>query len=113
MRKFHNPAAKGPNKMVSRLRLAAGWIPPRDSATGALLARGRLWDFTENIAAGRREGKNRRDGATVSERVLRLADKLGRELWEQARNRGVVSSESQGQMLRTSRRRKSLDKARL
>ncbi len=33
---------------------------------------GRLWDLCENISKFRREGKNRRDTATVSSRVLRL-----------------------------------------
>jgi hypothetical protein len=40
-----------------------------------------LWDFTERIAKSRREGKNRRDGATVSTRVLALADTAGRQLF--------------------------------
>lgn len=43
---------------------------------------GRLWDFTEMIAKSRREGKNRRDGATVSTRVLELADRVGRKMYE-------------------------------
>ncbi|ATY59285.1 Phospholipid glycerol acyltransferase, partial [Cordyceps militaris] len=64
--------------------LDPSWRPPRDPATGALLAEGKLWDFTEKIASCRREGKNRRDGATVSSRVLRLTDELGRALFEQA-----------------------------
>lgn len=34
---------------------------------------GRLWDFCERIGCYRREGKNRRDTSTVSNRVLRLA----------------------------------------
>ena len=48
------------------------------------MASGRLWDFTEKIAASRREGKNRRDGATVSTRVLKLADTLGAKLFAEA-----------------------------
>lgn len=70
--------------MPPRLRLAPEWRLPRGE-NGSLLAEGRLWDFTERIAACRREGKNRRDGATVSTRVLRLADKLGRQLTEEAK----------------------------
>lgn len=70
--------------MPPRLRLASEWAAPRDPETGALLASGRLWDFTEKIAASRREGKNRRDGATVSTRVLLLTDTLGAQLFEQA-----------------------------
>jgi hypothetical protein len=34
---------------------------------------GRLWDLCEHIGRFRREGKNRRDTATVASRVLRLA----------------------------------------
>jgi len=45
---------------------------------------GRLWNFIEKIAQSRREGKNRRDGATVSSRVLALANKVGRELFASA-----------------------------
>jgi hypothetical protein len=45
---------------------------------------GRLWNFIEKIAQSRREGKNRRDGATVSTRVLALANKVGRELFPKA-----------------------------
>lgn len=34
---------------------------------------GKLWDFCDRVGKFRREGKNRRDTATVSSRVLRLA----------------------------------------
>lgn len=72
-------------KIPPRLRLAPDWQPPRDPATGELRALGsRLWVFTEKIASSRREGKNRRDGATVSTRVVRLTDVLGRRLFDQA-----------------------------
>ena len=71
-------------KMPPRLCLAAEWRAPRDHESGALLASGKLWDFIERIASSRREGKNRRDGATVSTRVLRLTDALGAELFEKA-----------------------------
>ncbi|KAF4966567.1 hypothetical protein FSARC_5809 [Fusarium sarcochroum] len=70
-------------KIPLRVQLDASWRTPRDPTTGALLAEGRMWDFTEKIAKSRREGKNRRDGATVSSRVLRLTDELGRKLWEE------------------------------
>lgn len=65
------------------MQLDPSWRASRDE-TGALVAEGKLWDFIEKIASCRREGKNRRDGATVSSRVLRLADELGRKLFEQA-----------------------------
>ncbi|KAI1497868.1 acyltransferase [Biscogniauxia marginata] len=72
------------SKAPPRLRLASDWMPSRDAKTGALQASGRLWDFIERIASSRREGKNRRDGATVSTRVLSLTDRLGRKLFEEA-----------------------------
>ncbi|KAG6355733.1 hypothetical protein INS49_003697 [Diaporthe citri] len=72
-------------KIPPRLRLAPEWQPARDPTTGSLNAIGsRLWNFTEKIANSRREGKNRRDGATVSTRVVRLTDLLGRKLFEEA-----------------------------
>ncbi|KAL2200254.1 hypothetical protein P885DRAFT_27951 [Corynascus similis CBS 632.67] len=69
-------------RIPPRLRVAPEWRPGRDEKTGRLLASGRLWDFTEKIASSRREGKNRRDGATVSTRVVALTDALGRKLFE-------------------------------
>ncbi|KAH8913038.1 acyltransferase-domain-containing protein [Coniochaeta sp. PMI_546] len=71
-------------KVPPRLRLAPEWKPSRDRSTGRLIASGRLWEFTEKIASSRREGKNRRDGATVSTRVVALADTVGRKLFEEA-----------------------------
>ncbi|KAL2146938.1 hypothetical protein VTI28DRAFT_1665 [Corynascus sepedonium] len=71
-------------RIPPRLRVAPEWRPGRDEKTGRLLASGRLWDFTEKIASSRREGKNRRDGATVSTRVVALTDALGRKLFEDA-----------------------------
>lgn len=79
---IHVVKSKDP-KIPPRLRLAPEWTPSRDK-TGHLIASGRLWEFTEKIASSRREGKNRRDGATVSTRVVGLADKLGRKLFEEA-----------------------------
>ncbi|OKL58217.1 hypothetical protein UA08_06529 [Talaromyces atroroseus] len=64
------------------MRLAPEWTPQRDEQTGKLMDRGRLWDFTERIARSRREGKNRRDGATVSSRVLTMTDTVGRQLFQ-------------------------------
>ncbi|KAK3389836.1 hypothetical protein B0H63DRAFT_104720 [Podospora didyma] len=74
-----------------RMRLAPEWRPARDEVTGNLLASGRLWDFTEKIASSRREGKNRRDGATVSTRVVALTDALGQKLFEDAVSPGTGS----------------------
>lgn len=63
----------------ARIRLKEEWVPERDGR--GIVARGRLWEFAERISWSRREGKNRRDGATVQSRVLKLADKVARELW--------------------------------
>ncbi|KAJ5746199.1 hypothetical protein N7520_011381 [Penicillium odoratum] len=69
------------SKAGPTLRLAPEWTPERDPHTGQVLSRGKLWDFTELIAQSRREGKNRRDGATVSSRVLKMSDVVGRQLF--------------------------------
>lgn len=79
----HVVKSKDP-KIPPRLQLDPEWRPSRDPETGALLAEGKLWDFTEKIASSRREGKNRRDGATVSVRVLMLTDELGAKLYTEA-----------------------------
>lgn len=77
--------SKGENpKGGPTVRLAPDWIPERDPTTGELRASGRLWDFIEKIALYRREGKNRRDGAAVSTRVLSLAARLNHQLFQDA-----------------------------
>ena len=102
-------------KVPPRLRLAPEWRPSRDPATGSLVAAGRFWDFTEKIASSRREGKNRRDGATVSTRVVRLTDELGRRLFAEARaadGRPTLSSEEARTLkadVKESRRRRTLE----
>ena len=99
-------------KVPPRLRLAPEWTPSRELETGDLIASGRLWDFTEKIAKSRREGKNRRDGATVSTRVLRLTDMLGRKLFEEATTPKLSHEEvlDLKRTVREERRRKSLDR---
>jgi hypothetical protein len=72
------------SKVAPTVRLSPMWTPKRDVRTGRVLNSGRLWDFTEMIAQSRREGKNRRDGATVSTRVITLSDRLGLELFKEA-----------------------------
>ncbi|KAF2458886.1 hypothetical protein BDY21DRAFT_339151 [Lineolata rhizophorae] len=68
-----------------KIRLAADWAPTRDPSTGRIVAHGsKLWDFAEMISQSRREGKNRRDGATVQNRVLSLVDVVGGQLFEEA-----------------------------
>ena len=71
---------KGP----STIKLVESWTPKRDNETRKIVPEGKLWNFIENIAQSRREGKNRRDGATVSSRVLVLADEIGRQLFDNA-----------------------------
>lgn len=66
------------------VRLAEGWVPVRDEVTGQVKAAGKLWDFCEEISRYRVEGKHRRDSDDVVARVLRLAETVGRELWEKA-----------------------------
>jgi hypothetical protein len=61
--------------------LADDWVPVRGAK--GIIAEGPLWRFAEQISASRREGKNRRDGATVQSRVLSLADLVGKGLWEE------------------------------
>lgn len=57
--------------------LSAEWMPERDPKTGKILTSGRLWGFVEKIAVSRREGKNRRDSASVGARVMGLMEMLG------------------------------------
>lgn len=70
------------DKSPATIRLAEEWVPVRGSK--GIIAEGPLWRFAERISASRREGKNRRDGATVQSRVLALADVVGKGLWEDA-----------------------------
>ncbi|KAF2009907.1 glycerol-3-phosphate acyltransferas-like protein [Aaosphaeria arxii CBS 175.79] len=71
-------------KAPPTIKLADEWIPERSSRTAGIIGSGPLWAFAEKISLSRREGKNRRDGATVIHRVLHLADVVGAPLWEDA-----------------------------
>ncbi|KAF1839343.1 acyltransferase-domain-containing protein [Decorospora gaudefroyi] len=64
------------------IRLAPEWVPRRADAD--IVAHGPLWRFADRISASRREGKNRRDGATVRSRVLALVQVVGEGLWADA-----------------------------
>ena len=98
-------------KISLKIKLADSWAPARDTETGNIVPEGKLWTFIETIAKSRREGKNRRDGATVSTRVLALADKVGRQLFESAAVSNIVAP---NEMLSQRTRRKDVkDKARL
>lgn len=63
-----------------RVRVDEGWMPGRDAA-GRVMGDGRLWSFVERIAGSRREGKNRRDSASVGRRVMTLTERLAERLW--------------------------------
>jgi len=43
-------------KQQASIKLAPEWTPERDNETGAIVPRGKLWDFIETIALSRREG---------------------------------------------------------
>ncbi|OBZ87843.1 Dihydroxyacetone phosphate acyltransferase [Choanephora cucurbitarum] len=64
-------------KLWSEVAISPSYTPERQN--GVLIPRGHLWELVEHIGKFRREGKNRRDNATVSTRVLRLADILGED----------------------------------
>ena len=99
-------------KIPTTIKLAEGWTPKRDPATGHISPEGKLWSFIETIASSRREGKNRRDGATVSTRVLVLADKVGRQLFENAAAKGDAAMDA-SRSPKKRRRKDSPTKARL
>lgn len=92
-------------RSAPRVRLDLDYLPQRND-DGSLRAEGKLWELCEHISLSRREGKNRRDGATVRTRVLALADLVGSELWDDAvDSSGEGESEGGG---RKSRRRKGV-----
>ena len=76
------------DKSPVMIRLNDEWMPVRGEK--GIIAHGPLWRFAERISASRREGKNRRDGATVQHRVLHLADLVGEGLWEGGAKEGDV-----------------------
>ena len=93
-------------KIPARVRLDPEWVPIRDES-GDLKPEGKLWDLCELISQSRREGKNRRDGATVRTRVLGLANLVGADLFE------TSILEADGQPRKTRRRRGIQTTARL
>jgi hypothetical protein len=88
--------------------LAPEWTPERNPENGRIVARGRLWDFIEKIAQSRREGKNRRDGATVSTRVLRLTDTIARTMFSDASAYANMTEEDKILLKRKQKRRQAL-----
>lgn len=91
-------------KSALSVQIAPDWMPERNLETGSLQARGRLWDLIGKISEHRREGKNRRDGATVSTRVLGLASKLNDELFGELEGESDTEGPAQ---VRKSRQRRS------
>lgn len=96
------------SKTPPRTRLSPDWTPRRDLKTGLILPEGRLWDFIEKIAQSRREGKNRKDGATVSTRVLRLTEIIGKSLFDSDRTVDHLSEEDQTTLNQSQKRRKAM-----
>jgi hypothetical protein len=91
-----------------RAGLSPDWKPRRDTTTGLIVAEGRLWDFIEKIAQSRREGKNRRDGATVSTRVLRLTETIGHTLFSNDAVEATLSEEDKKLLKKQQQRRQAL-----
>lgn len=77
------------SKVPARARLGESWSPARNAQGGLVLEGSKLWELCERISLSRREGKNRRDGATVKNRVLGLVELVGAQLWEKARLPGI------------------------
>lgn len=70
---------RGAKKNDQRIRFLPSWLPTRDKS-GKVAKEGKLWTFVDTIGQSRREGKNRRDTATVGRRVLDLVDTVGAAL---------------------------------
>ena len=95
-------------KVQPKAKLAPEWTPKRDAQTGLIIPEGRLWDFIEKIAQSRREGKNRRDGATVSTRVLRLTETIGRKIFGDESAEARLSEEDKKLLKKRLQRRQAL-----
>ncbi|KAK9451590.1 uncharacterized protein V1518DRAFT_369916 [Limtongia smithiae] len=95
------------------MSLAPAWLPQRyDSdeslaeshlAEFSIKPEGRLWDYTEKISEFRREGKNRRDSESMSQRVLTLADSAGRMLERKMQSFADVTKPETDALVRLSR----------
>ncbi|KAI9486051.1 MAG: glycerol-3-phosphate acyltransferase [Benjaminiella poitrasii] len=86
-KRYSNP------KPWSEVAISNEYTPERQN--GILMPRGHLWGLVERIGRFRREGKNRRDNATVSTRVLRLADMLGEHNTIPTANQKAANKKSQ------------------
>jgi hypothetical protein len=94
-------------KIQPRAKISPDWIPQRDPVTGQIIPAGRLWNFIEKIAQSRREGKNRRDGATVSTRVLRLTETIGKMLFSVEPGKHTMSEEDRIELKKKQKRRQA------
>ncbi|KAG2210014.1 hypothetical protein INT47_003450 [Mucor saturninus] len=84
-------------KTWSEVAVSPAYTPERQN--GILIPRGHLWELVERIGKFRREGKNRRDNATVSTRVLRMADILGEDnAKERADAKKIVASDNKAKI---------------
>lgn len=95
------------SKVQPKAKLAPEWESGRNPQ-GVLAPEGRLWAFTEKIALSRREGKNRRDGATVSTRVLRLTDTIGQALYSDSTSGAGMSEEDKMLLKKQQKRRQAM-----
>ncbi|TVY42307.1 putative glycerol-3-phosphate acyltransferase, mitochondrial [Lachnellula occidentalis] len=96
------------SKIPPKAKLAPEWKSTRNPENDLLIPEGRLWDFTEKIAQSRREGKNRRDGATVSTRVLRLTDTIGRVLYAESMADAGMTEEDKALSKKQQKRRQAM-----
>lgn len=95
------------SKIPPRAKISPDWAPTRDKITELIRPEGRLWDFIEKIAQSRREGKNRRDGATVSTRVLGHTETIGARLYGEGEG-GIMSDEDKKDLKKKQKRREVL-----
>ncbi|KAM5476135.1 hypothetical protein MauCBS54593_000820 [Microsporum audouinii] len=93
------------------MRLSPEWTPKRDPETDKLLPQGKLWEFIRMIAQSRREGKNRRDGETISSRVLELSETMGRTLFQRAKPVKPASDDGEVELSSQIQRRRAIDTA--
>ncbi|TVY52478.1 Dihydroxyacetone phosphate acyltransferase [Lachnellula cervina] len=96
------------SKVQPKAKLAPEWESKRNPKNDLLVPEGRLWDFTEKIAQSRREGKNRRDGATVSTRVLRLTDTIGQAIYSQSMADAGMTEEDEALLKKQQKRRQAM-----
>ncbi|SCV69844.1 BQ2448_1238 [Microbotryum intermedium] len=69
------------------------WVPSR-MASGEIAPQGRLWDFVSHLGTFRREGKNRRDNATVSKRVFEHCQAIAPQVIEWTSFDGASKAEN-------------------